>query len=58
MCLLYPPTCSILEEHLDATSFIDLDVQLITNLMLMMEKSCPERLLQHCCCEFSGDLPI
>ena len=58
MCLLYPPTCSILEEHLDVTPFIDLDVQLVTNLMLMMEKSCPERLLRHCCCEFPGDLPI
>ena len=41
VCLLYPSTCSILEEHLNVTPFIDLDVQLVTNLMLMMEKSCP-----------------
>ena len=26
MCLLYPPTCSILEEHLDVTPSIDLDI--------------------------------
>ena len=52
MCLLYPPTCSILEEHLDVTPFIDLDVQLVTNLMLMMEKSCPDHLVRHRCYEF------
>ena len=58
MCLLYPPTCSILVEHLDVTPFIDLDVQLVTNLMLMMEKSCPDHLVRHRCYEFPGDLPI
>ena len=36
MCLFYPPTCCIVEEHLDITPSMDLDVQLITNLMLMM----------------------
>ena len=41
MCLLYPPTCSILEEHLNVTPSIDLDVQLVTTLMMMTEKSCP-----------------
>ena len=45
MCLLYPPTCYIIEEHLNVTPSIDLDVQLVTNLMMMMEKSCPEHLL-------------
>ena len=58
MCLVYPTTCSILEEHLDVTPFIDLDVQLVTNLLLMMGKSCPEHLLLHRCCEFPSDLPI
>ena len=58
MCLIYPPTCSILEEHFDVTPSIDLDVQLVTNLLMMMEKSCQEGLLQHCCCELSGDLPV
>ena len=58
MCLLYPPTCSIIEEHLDVTPSIDLDVQHVTNFMMMMEKSCPERLLRHRCCELPGDLPV
>ena len=58
MCLLYPPTCYIIEEHLNVTPSVDLDVQLITNLMMMMEKSCPEHLLQHRCCELPGDLPV
>ena len=44
MCLLYPPTCSILEDHLNVTPSLDLDVQLVTHLMLLMEKSCPERI--------------
>ena len=57
MCLLYPPTCSILEEHLNVTPSIDLDIQLVTNLM-MMEKSCPECLLRHRCCELPDDLPV
>ena len=58
MYLVYPPTCSILEDHLNVTPSLDLDVQLVTHLMLMMEKSCPERIIQHYCCIFSGDLSI
>ena len=58
MCLLYPPTCSILEEHLDVTPTRYLDIQLVTNLMTMMEKSCPECLLRNRCCELPSDLPI
>ena len=58
MCLLYPPTCSILEDHLNVTPSLDLNVQLKTHLMLMMEKSCQEHILCHYCCNFSGDLPI
>ena len=57
MCLLYPSTCYII-EHLDVTLSVDLDVQLVTNLMKMMEKSCPEHLLQHRCCDLPSDLPI
>ena len=50
MCLLYPPTRYIIEEHLD--------VQLVTNLMIMMEKSCPECLFWHRCCDLPRDLPV
>ena len=56
MCLFYPPTCCIIEEHLDVIPSMDLDVQLMTNLMLMMEKSCPEHLFHHCCCDLPKDL--
>ena len=45
MCLLYPPTCSMLEDHLNINPSLDLDVQLVTHLMLMMEKTCPECIL-------------
>ena len=46
MCLLYPPpTCSMLEDHLNITPSLNLDVQLVTHLMLMMEKICPARIL-------------
>ena len=58
MCLLYPPTHYIIEEHLDVTPFMDLDVQLVTNLKIMMEKSCPEHLFWHRCCDLPRDLPV
>ena len=57
MCLLYPTTCSVLEDHLNITPSLNLDVQLVTHLILMMEKTCPVRILQHYCCDFSDDLP-
>ena len=36
MCIL------MLEDHLNVTPSLDLDVQLVTQLMMMMEKNCPE----------------
>ena len=57
MCLLHPPTYSILEDHFNVTPSLNLDVQLVTHLMLMMEKSCPECILQHYCCRFPGGFP-
>ena len=56
MCLFYPPTCSMLEDHLNITPSFDLNVQLVTHLMVMMEKNCPECILRHYCCDFSDDL--
>ena len=32
MCLLYPPTCCLVENHLDITPTLDIDHQLISNL--------------------------
>ena len=45
MCLFYPPTCSMLEDYLNVTPSLDLNVQLVTHLMMMMEKNCPEHIL-------------
>ena len=60
MHLLYPATHCIIEEHLDVTPSVNLDVQLVTNLMMMMmmmmEKSCPEHLFWHHCCNLPRDL--
>ena len=42
MCLFYPPICSLLEDHLNVTPLLDLDAQLVTHLMMMREKNCPE----------------
>ena len=58
MHLLYPPTHCIIEEHLNVTPSVNLDVQLVTNLMKMMEKSCPECLFWHCCCNLPRDLLV
>ena len=58
MCLFYPPTCSMLEDHLNVTPSFDLDEQLVTQMMMMMENTCPEHIIRHYCCNFSGDLPI
>ena len=55
MCLFYPPTCSMLEDYLNVTPLLNLNVQLVTYLMMMMEKNCPERIFQHSCCDFSDD---
>ena len=56
MCLFYPPTCSMLEDYLDVTPSLNLNVQLVTHLMIMMKKNCPEHILKHYCCDFSDDL--
>ena len=38
MCLFYPPTSCIIEDHTDIIPFMDIDVQLLTNLVIMIEK--------------------
>ena len=58
MCLLYPPTCYLIEEHLNVTPSVDLNVQLVTSLMLMVETSYPEHHFQHHCCDLPSDLLI
>ena len=58
VCLCHLSTHCLLEDHLDVTPSMNLDVQLLTNLMMMMVKSCPEHLLRHRCCELPSDLPV
>ena len=54
--VFYPPTHSLVETHLDVTPAMNIDIQLVTCLMLLMMDSCPERLFQHLCCNVPDDL--
>ena len=56
MSVLYPPTCSLVEMHLDVTPAMDIDVQLVTCLLSLMTDSCPERFFCHLCCDVPDDL--
>ena len=56
MSVLYPPTHSLVETHLDVSPAMDIDVQLVTCLLSLMMDSCPERLFCHLCCDVPDDL--
>ena len=56
MSIFYPPTHTLVETLTDVTSAMDMDVQLVTCLLLLMMDSCPERLFSHLCCDAPGDL--
>ena len=56
MCVFYPPIHSLVETHLDITPAMDIDIQLVTCLLLLMTDSCPERLFRHLCCDIPDDL--
>ena len=47
MCLFYPPTSCIIEDHIDIIPSMDINVQLLTNLVIMIEKACPGCSIQH-----------
>ena len=51
MCLFYPPTSCIIEDHIDIISSMDVNVQLLTNLVIMIEKACPGCSIQHHHCD-------
>ena len=53
MSVLYPPTRSLVETHLDITPTT---IQLVSCLMSLMTDSCPERLFRHLCCDIPDDL--
>ena len=56
MSIFYPPTHTLVETHTDITPAMDIDVQLVTCLLLLMTDSCPERLFSHLCCDVPDDL--
>ena len=56
MSIFYPPTRTLVETLTDVTPAMDMDVQLVTCLLLLMTDSCPERLFSHLCCDAPGDL--
>ena len=35
MCLFYPPTSCIIEDHIDIIPSMDINVQLLTNLVMI-----------------------
>ena len=56
MSVLYPPTHSLVEMHLDITPAMGIDVQLVTCLLSLMMDSCPERLFCQLCFDVPDDL--
>ena len=56
MSIFYPPTCTLVETLTDVTPAMDIDVQLVTCLLLLMTDSCPERSFSHLCCVAPDDL--
>ena len=50
MILHYLPTHATLEEHTDILSTLNCDTQLLTNLIIMMEKLNPGLSIHHTCC--------
>ena len=56
LCVFYPPTCTLVDTHLDITPAMDIDVQLVACLLSLMTDSCPEKLFHHLCCDVPDDL--
>ena len=50
MILHYLPTHATLEEHTDILPTLNCDTQLLTNLIIMMEKLNPGLSIHHTCC--------
>ena len=58
MCLFYPPTSCIIEDHIDIIPSMDINVQLLTNLVIMIEKVHPGCSIQHHCCDPVMETPV
>ena len=58
MCLFYPPTNCIIEDHIDIIPSMDVDAQPLTNLVVMIKKACSGCSLQHHCCNQPLEIPV
>ena len=58
MILHYLPACATLEEHIDIFPTLNLDAQLLTNLIIMMEKLNPGLSICHTCCSHLLETPV
>ena len=58
MCLFYPPTNYIIEDHIDIIPSMDTDAQLLMNLIVMIEKAHPGCSIQHRCSNQPLEIPV
>ena len=58
MCLFYHPTNCIIEDHIDIIPSMDVDAQLLTNQVVMIEKAHPGCSIQHHCCNQPLEIPV
>ena len=58
MCLFYPPISCIIEDYIDIIPSMDIDTQLLTNLVIMMEKVHLGSSIQHRCCNQLMQTPV
>ena len=58
MGFFYPPTSCIIEDHIDLIPSMEIDAQLLTNLVIMIEKAHPGCSIQHCCCNQLMETPV
>ena len=58
MILCYLSTHATLEEHVDILPTLSIDAQLITNLIIMMERLNPGLSICHTCCSHLIETPV
>ena len=58
MILCCVSTRTVLEEHLDILPTLDFDAQLLTNLIMMMERLRPRLSICHTCCSHLIETPV
>ena len=58
MCLFYPPTNCIIEDHIDILPSMDVNAQLLPNLVVMIKKAHLRCSIQHHCCNQPLEIPV